>query len=93
MKDILIQPIITEKSFNLSSQSKYVFEVGKDANKKEIGKAVADMYKVTVEKVNIVQKRHKTRRYGKTTGIKPGRKAAIVTVKKGQEIKLFEETK
>lgn len=92
-KEILVKPVITEKSFNLAGLTKYVFQVGKEANKIEIKKAVEDKYKVNVLSVHIVWKKPKTRRIKKEQMIVPGRKTAIVTLKKGQKIELFEETK
>ena len=93
MKTILVKPIITEKSMWMSDQFKYAFEVGKDANKKEIKKAVSDMYSVDVLKVNASSRKPKARRYGRTTGFAKGKKIAIVTLKKGQKIQLLEESK
>lgn len=93
MKEIIIKPHITEKSFNLASQSKYVFQVGMRASKSQIKKAVKDYYKVDVEAVNILMRRPKTRRYGRTKGLTPERKLAVVTLKEGQKIELFHEAK
>jgi len=93
MKEVLIRPLTTEKSMDLSAQGKYFFKVGKKANKNEIRKAVSDMYKVTVTAVNVSNRKPKTRRYGRTTGLKPGFKVAVVTLKKDQKIELFEEAK
>lgn len=93
MKEVLIKPVVTEKSMWLSGQSKYEFEVGRDANKSEIGKAVEEMYKVNVLDVNIIRRKPKARRYGRTTGFTKAKKLAIVTVKKDQKIELIEESK
>lgn len=93
MKEILIKPQITEKSITLAEESKYVFEVGKLANKPEIKKAVEDYYKVNVISVNVSHRKPKARRYGKTKGFKPGSKIAVVTLKPDQKIELFEQAK
>jgi len=93
MKEVLIKPLVTEKSMFLSSQRKYAFRVGNDTNKNEVKKAVSLMYKVDVISVNISNRKPKQRRYGKTKGTKPGFKIAVVTLKKDQKIELFEETK
>lgn len=93
MKEVLIKPVVTEKSMDLSAQGKYFFEVGKKSNKNEIKKAVQDTYKVDVISVNVSNRKPKKRRYGRTTGLKPGFKVAVVTLKKDQKIELFEEAK
>ena len=93
MKEILIKPHVTEKSFDLASQSKYVFQVGNNASKNEISKTVKDYYKVDVEAVNILRRKPKTRRHGKTRGSTMERKLAVVTLKKGQKIELFGQAK
>ena len=86
--DKIISPIVTEKSTNQSEQNKIVFKVNKNFNKKLIKKNVEKIFKVEVTKVNIVNKRSKTKT---TRGRKvkvSGFKKAIVTLKKGQNIDL-----
>ncbi len=88
---IIISPRITEKGAYLSSVGAYVFNVGRDANKIEIADAIRTLYKVTPQKVNIVnvpRKRVATRgtnRKGKTTGAKK----AYVYLKKGETIEIM----
>ncbi len=86
--DKIISPIVTEKSTNLSEQNKIVFKVPLKANKKNLKTSIEKIFKVSVTKVNIVNKKNriKTTR-GKKIKIK-GYKKAIITLKKGQNIDL-----
>ena len=86
--DKILQPVVTEKSTNLSEQNKIVFKVPNSSNKKILKKNIERIFKVNVTKVNIVNKknREKTSR-GKKIKIK-GYKKAIITLKKGQSIDL-----
>lgn len=93
-KNVLIKPIITEKSEELSAeQSKYTFKVERKANKIQITRAIEEMYEVNVAKVNtmIVPGKFKMRttRTGVSQGIKPPYKKAIVTLYEGDEIDFF----
>lgn len=81
---ILIRPIISEKANNLKSQKKYVFEVSMDSNKIQIKKAVEDLYKVKVEKVNTMIVPPKYKRVRMKYGYTKYRKKAIVTLKSGE---------
>ena len=86
----LLEPWITEKSHQEMSQNKYVFKVSKDSNKTSIKKSVEDLYKVSVLDVNMVNIHPKKRIYGRTKGFKSGFKKAIVKLKEGDKIELFE---
>ncbi len=86
----LIEPWITEKSHQNMVQNKYVFKTNPESNKKNIKKAVEDLYKVTVISVHVVNIHPKKRIYGRTKGFKSGYKKAIVTLKEGDKIQLFE---
>ena len=81
---ILIEPVITEKSSNMKAQNKYVFKVAMDANKIEIKKAVEELYKVEVDKVNTMIMKPKKRRVRYNVGYTSRWKKAIVTLKKGE---------
>ena len=86
--DKIISPVITEKSTNLSEQNKIIFKINKNANKKNIKKNIEKIFKVNVIKVNIINKKTRTKL---TRGRKikvPGYKKAIITLKKGQTIDL-----
>ncbi|MFH1036874.1 MAG: 50S ribosomal protein L23 [Patescibacteria group bacterium] len=80
---------VTEKATDLSNKDKYIFNVYKNANKNEIRKEVENIYGVNVVSVNIINVHGKKRRLGKTMGIKPGYKKAIVGIQKGQKIELM----
>lgn len=86
----LIEPWITEKSHLEMSQNKYIFRVSSDSNKTIVKKSVEDLYKVSVTGVNIVNIPPKKRVYGRTKGFKSGFKKAIVTLKEGEKIQIFE---
>lgn len=89
-QDIIIKPIITEKSTAMGEDSKYVFKVKTDANKVEIAKAVEALFKVTVVSVNTITVPGKLKRQGRSQGLTPEWKKAIVTLKDGDRIPLFE---
>ena len=88
--DIIVRPIITEKSTSITESGKYTFEVQQGANKVEVKKAVEEIFKVNVVSVNIVNVRRKARRVGKYEGFRPAVKKAVVTVAEGQTIDAFE---
>jgi large subunit ribosomal protein L23 len=78
--DIIIKPVITEKSMAGLSEKKYTFYVAPDANKTEIKKAVEEIFKVTVSQVRTIKLPGKWKRMGATSGYRPDRKKAIVTL-------------
>ncbi|MBQ2943693.1 MAG: 50S ribosomal protein L23 [Ruminococcus sp.] len=78
--DIIIRPIITEKSMLGATEKKYTFEVAKTAGKIEIARAVEEVFKVKVAKVNTVNVRGKYRRQGRSEGYTKAWKKAIVTL-------------
>ncbi len=81
-QDIVIRPIITERSMSGLSAGKYTFEVAKDANKIEIAKAVETLFPGTkVAAVNTMHVRGKMKRMGKTQGLTKSWKKAVVTIK------------
>ena len=88
--DIIVRPIITEKSTSITENGKYTFEVQQGANKVEVKKAVEEIFKVNVVSVNIVNVRRKARRVGRYEGFRPAVKKAVVTVAEGQTIDAFE---
>ena len=90
-QDIIIRPIITEKSMDLSAEKKYVFKVAKDATKPEIAKAVEELFKVDVASVNTINMKKKPRRLRYSTGYTAAWKKAIVTLKPDSKtIEFFE---
>lgn len=89
-RDIIIKPVVTEKSMNLLADNKYTFIVDNKANKTEIKNAIQNIFDVKVEKVYTVNIKGKPKRMGRFEGKKPNRKKAIVILKAGQKIRLFE---
>ena len=81
--DVLIRPIITEKTTLLMQENKYTFQVPLNANKVEIRKAVESIFNVKVEKVATIRVLGKTKRMGRTMGKRSDYKKAIVTLKAG----------
>lgn len=93
-EEILLTPVLTEKMLKLSEKlGKYGFEVHREANKLEIKRAVEKKFNVTVESVQVVNIKGKTKRMstrrGMTTGRRSDRKKAVVTLLKGQKIDFF----
>ncbi len=80
-QDIIIAPVITEKSMSGIADKKYTFKVAKDANKYQIADAVEKLFKVDVAKVNTINVRGKARRMGRYEGYTAAYKKAIVTLK------------
>ena len=90
-REIIKRPIITERTSDLMAKdNKYTFIVDKKANKIEVRHAVKELFKVEVEKVNIMNVRPKKRKVGKYEGYRPGYKKAIVKLAPGNTIELFE---
>jgi len=89
-RDIIIKPVITEKSMNLLADNKYTFVVDRRANKTEIKNAIENIFSVKVDNVRTISIKGKLKRMGRFEGRTPNRKKAIVTLKPGQKIRLFE---
>jgi len=90
-----IEPVVTEKSYSLAPQDKYVFQVDPAASKYQIKKAVEDLFKVNVLSINTVKHAARTIRSAKTgrhISLPVGKKA-IVRIKKGQKIEIFNALK
>ena len=90
-QEIILRPILTEKLTELrETQRKVGVLVRSDANKVEIKKAAEQTLKVKIEKVNVLNMMGKTRRIGRLAGKKPDWKKAIVTMKPGEKLEIFE---
>ncbi len=91
-RDIILAPIVSEKSYGLIEQGVYTFKVHPDASKPEIHDAVQAIWGVKVVKVNTMNRKGKVTRARKTNvkGSKPDTKRAVVTLAAGDEIPLFE---
>ena len=83
--DIIIRPLITEKSMDGIAAKRYTFEVQKDATKPEIAKAVEEMFGVEVKKVNTMNVKSKPKRLGVHAGSTRSWKKAIVTLTEGSK--------
>lgn len=86
--DIIIAPVITEKSAMQAEQNVYTFKVAADANKIAIKKAIEEAFGVKVEKVNTLNTKSKAKRVGRYTGKTKTYKKAFVTLKDGEKIEL-----
>lgn len=84
--DLILRPVVTEKSTTHSESSKYSFIVAPEADKHAVGKAIADIFNVEVKKVNILNRKGKVKMFRHRSGRRSDHKVAIVTVKKGQKI-------
>ena len=90
VNDIIIKPVLSEKSTDLLEQGKYVFRVSMKANKHMIKKAISELFNVTAVKINVLVVRGKKKRVRHQYGITTAWKKAIVTLKEGDKIELFE---
>ena len=88
--DIIIRPVITEKSSALMELNKYTFEVRRDVNKIQIRNAVEETFKVKVLSVNTINVKSKPKRMGASVGRTRSWKKAIVSLPQGQRIEFFE---
>ncbi len=88
---IIKRPLVTEKSSRQKeSRNQYVFEVHPRANKIEIKRAVEQLFKVRVDRVNVLGVHGKMKRLGRNVGRRPDWKKAIVRLREGDRIDLFE---
>ena len=88
-RDVLLAPVVSEKSYGLLDENKYTFLVSPDANKTEIKIAVESIFKVKVTGVNTINRQGKKRRTRTGMGKRPDTKRAIVTVADGEHIDIF----
>jgi large subunit ribosomal protein L23 len=88
-RDVLLKPVISEKSYGLLDENKYTFEVHPDANKTEIKIAVEKVFNVTVTGVNTLNRNGKRRRTRNGWGKRKDTKRAIVSVASGDRIDIF----
>lgn len=93
MSNITLVPRVSEKAIALAERGTYVFEVPAVANKLEVTKAVEAAFKVSVTEVNMLVAKGKVKRFRKVLGHQRDIKKALVTIKKGQTIALFEGSK
>ena len=87
---VLLAPVVSEKSYSLITDRKYTFRVHEDAHKTQIRQAVEQLFDVKVTRVNIVKVQAKPKRRGTFRGTRPGWKKAIVQLREGHEIEIFQ---
>jgi large subunit ribosomal protein L23 len=88
--EVLLAPVVSEKSYNLIEERKYVFKIHPDAHRTQVRQAVEQLFDVHVERVNILKVQAKPKRRGLIKGMRPGWKKAIVQVREGETIPIFE---
>ena len=88
--EVLLAPVVSEKSYSLIEDRKYSFRVHPDAHKTQVRQAVEELFEVKVAAVNIVKVQPKPKRRGLIKGRRPGWKKAIVELREGYEIEIFE---
>jgi len=88
--EVLLAPVVSEKSYSLIEEGKYVFRIHPDAHRTQVRQAVEDLFDVHVERVNIVKVQPKPKRRGLFKGTRPGWKKAVVQVREGETIEIFE---
>ena len=78
--DVILKPVISERSMDIAPEKKYTFKVAPDANKTEIKQAVEEIFGVEVQKVNVINMEGKLKRMGRTQGRRSSYKKAVVTL-------------
>ena len=87
---VLLAPIVSEKSYSLIEDNKYTFRVHPDAHRTQIRQAVEELFDVHVQRVNVAYVKAKPKRRGQIRGRKPGWKKAIVQIAPGESIEIFQ---
>jgi large subunit ribosomal protein L23 len=90
-RDVILAPVISEKSYALIDQNAYTFLVHPQANKTEIRQAVESIWGVHVEKVNTLNRKGKSKRFRYTMGRRSDTKRAVVKLRPGDTIEIFEQ--
>ncbi|MBA2360401.1 MAG: 50S ribosomal protein L23 [Actinobacteria bacterium] len=88
--EVLLAPVVSEKSYSLIEDRKYSFKVHQDAHKTQIRQAVEELFDVKVQAVNIIKVQAKPKRRGMSRGMRPGWKKAIVQLREGHTIEIFQ---
>ena len=92
-RDVIVRPMVSEKSYAGIEQNRYTFLVDREANKTEIKEAVQQIWNVRVTSVNTMNRKGKVKRFRYTKGKRPDQKMAIVTLAEGDSIEIFEQAK
>ena len=90
-RDVIIRPMVSEKSYAGLEQNRYTFLVTRDSNKTEIKEAVQQIWNVRVLRVNTMNRKGKEKRFRYTRGKRPDQKMAVVTLAEGESIEIFEQ--
>ena len=90
-RDVILAPVVSEKSYSLLDNNAYTFVVHPDANKTEIRQAVEVIWGVKVVNVNTINRKGKTKRFRFTRGKRPDTKRAVVKLAEGDKIEIFEQ--
>jgi large subunit ribosomal protein L23 len=88
--EVLIKPVVSEKSYHQITENRYTFRVHKDAHKTQVRQAVEELFEVKVERVNVIKVPAKPKRRGAFRGTRPGWKKAVVHLRAGDTIEIFE---
>jgi large subunit ribosomal protein L23 len=88
--EVLIAPVVSEKSYGQIAQNRYTFKVHQDAHKTQVRQAVEELFDVKVTRVAIIKVQAKPKRRGQFRGIRPGWKKAVVQLRQGDSIEIFE---
>lgn len=88
-EDVIIRPVITEKSMDAMDEDKYTFEVAIHASKSRVRQAIEELFDVKVKNVNIINVHAKNKHVGRYTGKTARRRKAIVTLAEGDSIEIF----
>ena len=87
---VLLAPVVSEKSYSQIALNRYTFKVHQDAHKTQVRQAVEELFDVKVVDVNIIKVQPKPKRRGAFRGTRPGWKKAVVQLKPGDSIEIFE---
>ncbi|MGH2827542.1 MAG: 50S ribosomal protein L23 [Actinomycetota bacterium] len=90
-RDVILAPVVSEKSYSLLDANAYTFVVHPDANKTEIRQAVEKIWNVKVVSVNTINRKGKSKRFRFTVGRRPDTKRAVVKLADGDKIEIFEQ--
>jgi large subunit ribosomal protein L23 len=90
-RDVILAPVVSEKSYSLLDNNAYTFVVHKEANKTEIKQAVESIWGVRVVNVNTLNRKGKTKRFRFTEGRRSDSRRAIVKLAEGDKIEIFEQ--
>ena len=88
-EQVVLTPVVSEKSYSGIAEGRYTFKVHPDAHKTQVRRAVEELFDVHVERVNIVKVQAKPKRRGLFKGTRPGWKKAVVQLREGDTIEVF----